>query len=639
MQQYQQKVWELPCYLFHQGRNFRAYEFLGAHPYNRNGEKGICFRVWAPRAKKVSLVGDFNDWQPQATPMKQIQGQGIWEVCIADLPQYALYKYAVETDKGDILFKADPFAFYSETQGGTASKYYHPDEPYAWKDDSYLQWRRSRNPYASPMNIYEVHLGSWKQKKDGTAFTYREYADMLIPYAKSMGYTHLELLPVMEYPFDGSWGYQICGYYSVTARYGTPEDFRYFIDCAHQSGLGIILDWVPAHFPKDAHGLINFDGYPLYEDANPLRQEHRSWGTRVFDYGRPEVVSFLVSNAMFWLDQYHVDGLRVDAVAAMLYLDYDRKDGEWAPNQYGGKENLEAIHFLKTLNKEVLTAYPDALMIAEESTAWAMVTQPPENGGLGFNFKWDMGWMNDTLSYMQTDPYFRQYAHEKLTFPMMYAFSENYILPISHDEVVHGKRSLLDKMPGEYAQKFANDRAFAVYMMTRPGKKLMFMGAEFGQFKEWAYREGLDFLLLDFEMHRKLKDFYQELNLIYLKKPQLWENDQNWEGFQWVEANDRENNCCVYRRMDLQGNELLVAINFSPIKRENYRISLTGPEEYTCIINSDEERFGGTGVNAGTLLPQKQNKETYDVEVTLPPMGAIIWEKKKKCTKNRRKKI
>lgn len=625
----QQQLWELPCYLFHQGRNFRAYEFFGAHPGVKDGVQGVYFRVWAPRAKAVSLVGDFNAWQPGTIPMERLTEQGIWEVFLKEVVPYALYKYAIETQKGKILFKADPFAFYSETQEGTASKYYDMDASYAWQDESYMRWRKQQNPYASPMNIYEVHLGSWKKRPDGTSFTYREYADMLIPYAKSMGYTHLELLPLMEYPFDGSWGYQVCGYYSVTARYGTPEDFRYFVEKAHQSGLGVILDWVPAHFPKDAHGLIEFDGYPLYEDANPLRQEHKGWGTRIFDFGRPEVVSFLVSNAMFWLEKYHVDGLRVDAVAAMLYLDYDKKEGEWAPNRHGGRENLEAAEFLKTLNREVLTAYPYALTIAEESTAWPMVTQPPEKGGLGFNFKWDMGWMNDSLAYMQTDPFFRKYDHEKLTFPLMYAFSENYILPISHDEVVHGKRSLLDKMPGEYDLKFANDRAFLTFMMTRPGKKLMFMGSEFGQFKEWAYREGLDFLLLDYEKHRQLRDFCRELNLLYLQKSQLWENDQDWEGFQWVQADDRENNSYVYRRMDRRGKELLIAINFSPVLREHYQISLPGQAVYRCLLNSEESRFGGVGTQVADILPLKKEDGSYYGEITLPPLGAVIWEKER----------
>ncbi|MBR6816092.1 MAG: 1,4-alpha-glucan branching protein GlgB [Clostridia bacterium] len=636
MQQYQTNAWELPCHLFHQGKNFKAYQFFGAHPCLKDQVPGVCFRVWAPRAQAVSIVGDFNGWQPGTAPMERLQDSSVWEGFIPGMPQYALYKYAIQDDKGNVRLKADPYAFYSETRQGTASKVYDIDAEYEWQDAHYMEWRKKQNPYASPMNIYEVHLGSWKQKEDGTEYNYREYADQLIPYAKSMGYTHLELLPLMEHPFDGSWGYQVCGYYSVTARYGTPEDFRYFVDKAHQNGLGVILDWVPAHFPKDAHGLMEFDGHPLYEDENPARREHIVWGTRIFDFGRPEVISFLISNAMFWLDKYHLDGLRVDAVAAMLYLDFDRPPGQWEPNQYGGRGNLEAEAFLKKMNEAVLTEFPYALTIAEESTEWPMITKPPKVGGLGFNFKWDMGWMNDTLKYMETDPFFRKNDHQKLTFPMMYAFNENYILPISHDEVVHGKRSLLDKMPGSYENKFANDRAFTTFMMTRPGKKLSFMGNEFAQFKEWAYKEGLEFFMLDYEMHRKFHAFSREINLLYLEKQPLWENDQDWDGFQWVVADDAPSNCCAYRRIAKNGHELLIAINFSPVLRQGYTLPLQKADKYQCIFNSDAEEFGGGGVLPGDILPVKQADGQYYATVTLPPLGAVIWEIEAKKTQTQK---
>ncbi len=558
-------------YLFHKGHDYRAYEYFGVHPARRNGKDGYMFRVWAPRAESISLVGDFNGWDLGSDPMTQIDGdESIWEVFAEGIEEGGLYKFAVHTDDGRILYKADPYAFASE--GGSleegsmrASRVWNIDKKYRWKDQAWMRDRGKINPYESPMNIYEVHLGSWHRHPDGSLYTYRELAKELIPYVKKMGYTHMEILPIMEHPYDGSWGYQITGYYSVTHRYGTPDDFRYFVEKAHEAGIGVILDWVPAHFPKDEYGLVEFDGYPLYEYTDPLKMEHKGWGTRAFDFGRPEVISFLDSNAFYYCDQFHVDGLRVDAVAAMLYLNYDRKDGEWSPNDEGGVENKEAIAFLQQVNQDVLSNFPGVLNIAEESTAWPNVTKPPQIGGLGFNFKWNMGWMNDVLEYFQTDMLFRKGVHNKLTFAITYAYSENYILSISHDEVVHGKRSLLDKMPGEYDDKFAGLRSFYVYMFTHPGKKLNFMGSEFGQFIEWDEKKELDWMLLDYEKHRRTQDFVKELNHYYLSTPALWRGDDSPEGFTWIDADNSDDNVYTYIRRDTRGDgaTLVVALNLS----------------------------------------------------------------------------
>lgn len=627
-----------PKYLFHQGRNYNTYKFLGAHPDPENPSAAV-FRVWAPRAVKVSLVGEFNDWDTAISPMKKIDDDGsIWEVTREGVLPGALYKFAVTTDRGKILHKADPYAFMSEPPvqengelSGMASQYYPLDDGFKWKDGDWLNSRKERNPYTSPMNIYEVHLGSWRKKEDGSCYTYPELAHLLIPYAKKMGYTHVEIMPIMEHPYDGSWGYQVCGYYSITSRYGTPADFKYFVDYAHRNNIGVILDWVPAHFPKDAHGLYEFDGYPLYEDSDVLRMEHKTWGTRIFDFGKPEVCSFLISNAAFFFEQFHVDGLRVDAVASMLYLDYDRNPGEWRPNKDGGRENLEAAQFLKDLNKTVLSSFPGVLMIAEESTSWPLVTKPPSVGGLGFNFKWNMGWMNDILEYFSTDPLFRTGLHNNVTFPLVYAFSENYVLPISHDEVVHGKKSLLNKMPGNYEDKFAGARVFLVHMLTHPGKKLMFMGSELGQFSEWDESKELDWLLLGYEKHKKLHQFFREANRLYLSCSPLWKCDDSWEGFRWIDANNANDNILSFlrteNREDGEEERLLVIENLSGVTYKKYRVGVPKDTPYITILDSDRKRFGGAGSRRKKkYIPKKGewNGLPQYIEVKLPPLSAII---------------
>lgn len=612
---------DFPLHLFHHGENFKAYELMGAHPAKQGRKHGYVFRVWAPRAESVSVVGAFNEWDTQANVMQRMIDGETFELFIPSLKEFDAYKYCIKTADGRTLYKADPFAFHAETPGvntNNASKLYNLTD-FSWTDKAYLDKRNHTNIYASPMNIYEVNLLSWKRREDGSYYTYRELAKELVSYVAKMGYTHVELMPLTEYPFDGSWGYQVTGYYAVTSRLGTPHDFMYLVDCFHKAGIGVILDWVPAHFPKDAFGLYEFDGEPLYEASQWDRMENKGWGTRRFDYGRNEVISFLISSAIFFLEKFHIDGLRVDAVASMLYLDYDKAPGEWTPNIYGENKNLEALAFLRRLNEAVFAYFPNALMIAEESTAWPMITKPTSMGGVGFNFKWNMGWMNDVLRYVSANPVYRQYEHNKLTFSMMYAFSENYVLPISHDEVVHGKASLIGKMPGDYYEKFAGLRAFFGYMMSHPGKKLNFMGAEIGQFKEWAYKEGIEFFLTKYPLHAKLSAMVKELNFLYKNTPALYEIEDSWDGFEWLAADDADRNFLAYQRKDKAGNSVVVMINFSGTDYKNYKLGL--PEgSYKLIFNSDAVRFGGSGAmrkqvfhTTKTFSHGKENSITFNL--------------------------
>jgi len=623
---------DLPVYLFHQGTNYRTYELLGCLFDSKTGV--AVFRVWAPGAKTVHLVGDFNDWNENACPMKRISDGGVWEATVEGVRQYNRYKYAIASGKNGRVLKADPYAFFSETEGSTASMVYDMNG-YEWGDSAWFDSVNHKSFYESPVNIYEVHSGSWKRAEDGRPLSYVELAQQLIPYVKEMNYTHVELLPVMEHPFRGSWGYQITGFYAPTSRYGSPHDFMRFIDLCHQAGIGVILDWVPSHFPKDSHGLIEFDGGYLYECHGEDRIENRGWGTRCFDYGRTEVQSFLVSNAVFWLEKYHADGLRVDAVSSMLYLDYGREAGQWTPNTHGGNENLDAIAFLRKLNTAVFELFPHSMMIAEESTAWPLVSKPVYGGGLGFNFKWNMGWMNDMLEYIETDPVYRKEVHEKITFSLLYAFSENFILPLSHDEVVHGKKSLLNKMPGDYDVKFAGLRAFLGYMMTHPGKKLTFMGAEFGQFREWDTETGLDWLLLDYPMHSNLKRYVRELGAFYLATPALWEVDFSWDGYKWICEKDRDQNIIAFLRTDKKGRNIVVVINFAPVTRHDYRIGVPAKGTYEEVFNSDLPEYGGWGNRNDSVESDDITLHGFEQSINLkvPSLSTICFRHKKKRAK------
>ncbi len=619
---------DVPLYLFHEGSNSNAYEYFGSHRKNKNT---VVFRVWAPDAKNVSVTGDFNDWSETENPMKPLKNSGgVWEAEIKNIKPYDMYKYCITAADGRTLMKCDPYGFHMETRPGTATKYYEIDDCYEWHDEKWVEGRNGKNIYESPVNIYEIHAGSWKQYDDGNFYSYRALADSLVPYVKKMGYTHIEFMPLTEYPFDGSWGYQVTGYFAATSRYGEPKDLMYLVDKCHENGIGVILDWVPAHFPKDANGLYEFDGGPLYEYSDPRKGEHYGWGTRVFDFGKNEVRSFLMSSASFWLKKYHLDGIRIDAVASMLYLDYDRKDGEWVPNKNGGNENLEAVEFLQKLNENIFRDFPYAMMIAEESTSWPMVTKPVFSGGLGFNFKWNMGWMNDILRYFSLDGFFRKYNHDCITFSMFYAFSENFVLPISHDEVVHGKKSLIDKMPGSYDEKFAGVRAFLGYMMAHPGKKLMFMGQEFGQFIEWNYEKGLDWLLLDYPKHRALQNYFKKINEFYKANPAFWQIDYSWEGFSWISSDDKDNSVIAFRRIDEKGKEIIVVCNFTNVERCDYRIGIPKKGAYKIVFNSDDVEFGGEGKgNKGKLKTESINMHGFEqsISLDLPPMSAIYIKK------------
>jgi len=608
---------------FNNGTNFRCYEFMGAIPSECYGELGYSFAVWAPNAESVSVVGDFNGWDAETHPMNPQGSSGVWHCFIKGIKDGQCYKFFIRCKDGTTLYKADPYARHAQLPPETASVIYD-DSGFEWNDKKWMDNRRKTAPYAKPMLIYEMHLGSWRTHPDGSLKNYREIADELCPYLTEMGYTHVELMPLTEFPFDGSWGYQVTGYFAATSRYGTPKDFMYFVNKCHESGISVIMDWVPAHFPRDAHGLAKFDGTPIYEYPNPLKGEHKEWGTLVFDYGRKEVVSFLMSSAFYWLDMFHIDGLRVDAVSSMLYLDYGRQ--EYMPNKYGGKENLEAIEFLQNLNIAVFSEYPNILMIAEESTAWPGVTKPVSDGGLGFNFKWNMGWMNDMLRYMSMDPYFRKDNHNLLTFSMMYAFSENYILPLSHDEVVHGKCSLVEKMSGLYGQKFDSLRAFFMYKMAHPGKKLLFMGGEIAQFIEWRYYEQLEWHLLDIDKHRQFREFMKTLNHFYKNSKPFWEIEDSWDGFEWINADDRDRSTVSFVRKGKKKNdEVIVVCNFTPVEYKDYVVGVPRSGTYAPILSSDDLEFGGSGHKIKPVSAKKkgQNSMPYTVTLDIPPMSAI----------------
>lgn len=628
---------DFELYLFHEGTLYESYKMLGAHPYKLRGKSGFRFAVWAPNAQRVSIVGDFNQWNGQANPMARVPQSGIWVGFVSGIKDGALYKYEIESPQNERFLKSDPYGFYSEKRPKTASVI-HSFNQYEWKDHSWMSKRDKLESYDQPMLIYELHLGTWKIKEDGTFYTYREIASELVEYIKTNGFTHIEFMPIMEHPFDRSWGYQITGYYSVTSRYGSPEDFMYLIDLCHQNDIGVILDWVPVHFCKDAHGLGKFDGTPLYEPINPLLAERPNWGTYNFDFSKPEVVSFLISNIMFWLDVYHVDGFRVDAVSSMIYLNHDNALSVTLTNEQGGVENLSAISFLKKLNEAVFTQYPNILMIAEEATDFPLVSHPTDANGLGFNYKWNMGWANDILRYMQYDMRERHYHHNLLTFSIMYTYSENFVLPFSHDEVVYGKRSLLNKMPGDYWQKFANLRLLYGYFLTHPGKKLLFMGSEFAQFDEWKDLTELDWDLLSYDSHQQFLNYTKTMNQFYNDSYFLWRLDFNHDGFEWIDANNAKDSVINFiRRGKRKGDYCIVICNFSSNTYNQYRVGVPSYGRYFEVMNSDDIRFGGSGqCNREAISIDKvpYHNQPYSMEVKIPPLGIIIFMKE---TKKRRR--
>ena len=611
---------------FSTGDELRAYAILGCHRAQCDGKNGYIFRVWAPHAQGVSVTGDWNFWNPDDLPMTYLE-YGVWEAFSVYAKEGDAYKFCVRRADGSTVYKSDPYGFRTCALPDTSNRVCTL-EGFEWNDTAYRRQQAKRHLLDSPMNIYEMHFGSWRRKPDGSCYRYDELADELIPYLLDMGYTHVELMPITEYPYDPSWGYQVTGYYAPTARYGSPQQFMTFVDKCHRAGIGVLLDWVPAHFPKDENGLYEFDGTCCYELSDPMMNEHPDWSTRIFDFGKGEVQSFLISNAVYWLEQYHVDGLRVDAVASMLYLDYGRRD--FRPNKFGGRENLEAIAFLRKLNRAVFSVRRNAITAAEESTAFPMVTKPDYDGGLGFLFKWNMGWMNDMLQYMSLDPLWRKGSHNDLTFSMTYAYSENFILPLSHDEVVHGKGSLINKMPGEYDAKFQNLRAFYGFMMAHPGKKLSFMGNEFAQFIEWRHYEQLEWMLLDYDRHRQMHDWVRDLNHFYLDHSCMWNNDSDWNGFRWISADDNANSVVAFRRIDRRGRELICICNFCPVLREHYRLGLPKPGQYEPVLSSDDLKYGGSGTELLTVTAEREPMHglQYSGEFTLAPLSAMFYQRK-----------
>jgi 1,4-alpha-glucan branching enzyme len=619
---------EFDIHLFGEGRHWHIYRLLGAHPRAVDGYRGVLFGVWAPSAERVSVVGDFNHWDGRCHPMRVHTGSGIWELFIPGLESGSLYKFEIRNrDTGVLLLKSDPFGQLFEMRPHNASVVRDAAE-YSWQDRDWIARRESFDWQHSPVSIYEVHAGSWQRRDNGGFLTYRELADQLVAYVADLGFTHIELLPVSEHPFDASWGYQTTGYYAPTRRHGIPDDFRYFVDRCHQKGIGVILDWTPGHFPKDAHALANFDGSALYEHADPKKGEHPDWGTLVYNYGRNEVRNFLLANANFWIQEFHIDGLRVDAVASMLYLDYSRRPGEWIPNQYGGNENLEAIAFIRDLNRTVLGQHPGCLMIAEESTAWPQVTRPVWTGGLGFSMKWNMGWMHDMLDYMSHDPIHRHFHHDRVTFGLLYAFTENFVLPFSHDEVVHGKRSLLQKMPGDEWQRFANLRLLFTCMFTYPGKKLLFMGCEFGQGTEWNFDTALDWYALDYPLHQGIRMLVRDLNRLYKSSKALHRYDFEQQGFQWIDCHDASQSVLTYLRSDTNSS-LIVVLNFTPVPRYNYRIGVPESGAYREILNSDSHYYGGSNLGNGQVHsePLAWMNQPNSLNLTLPPLGGLIFSR------------
>ncbi|MBS4538364.1 1,4-alpha-glucan branching protein GlgB [Clostridium sp. D2Q-11] len=611
---------DLDVHLFHEGTFHKSYKFLGAHPIE--DDTAIRFVVWAPRAKSVNLMGDFNDWDDNNLPLKRIENTGLWSICVKDVKEFDNYKYRILSAKDEVRIKADPYAFYAEERPLTASKYYDI-RGFEWKDDKWMDKRKNEDSQENPMIIYEVNLCSWKKKEDGSLYSYRELADELVKYAKYMGFTHIELMPITEHPYDGSWGYQNTGYFAPTSRFGTPKDFMYFVDRCHRADLGVIIDWVPVHFTKDDHGLARFDGTYCYESSDYIKAENEAWGTLNFDFHKPEVFSFLISSALYWMDYYHIDGIRVDAVAYMIYHDSYGKD---IKNIYGGRENLQAIDFIKKLNSAAKKYFPHVLMIAEESTTWPKLTYPVEVGGLGFDYKWNMGWMNDILEYMETDPLFRKGNQKALTFSIDYAFSENFLLPLSHDEVVHGKKSLIDKMPGEYNEKFSNLRLLYLYMFTHPGKKLLFMGGEFAQFVEWNEWKELDWFLLEYDKHIELQKFIKELNKLYTREEALYSIDNKPQGFNWIEHTNHQESIIAFERISKKGEKIIGIFNFTPVKRKDYSIGVDQEGIYKTIMTSDHTRYGGNTkrVKSYKTYAEPKHERDYSIRVYLPALGGLL---------------